>query len=125
MPPPVKYPVRISPEYLRELRARVETVGVGAVVRAAGMARTTMWRALAPKSGRNPTPDAVERVRRAVAKLDPQGAPLPPPLVAVKGRGHHAWIQLAEKASADDLERVADDPAHAATVLAALKRRSR
>jgi hypothetical protein len=125
MPPPPKHPIRISPAYVRELRARLEVVGESAVAKAAGMARATVWRATAPNSDRDPTPDTIERIRRAVAKLDPQGGPVPPPLVAVRGHAHHKWIALADEVSADELARVADDPRLVAAVLAVLKRRPR
>lgn len=111
MPPaPPKYPVHLAPAYLAELRARVEAVGIGAVAEAAGLVRQTLWRQLSGRSGRNPNPDAVERIRRALAAVAP-GEVMPPPLVAVRGRAHHAWIKVADKLDPAVLELVAADPA--------------
>lgn len=103
MPPPIKYPIRISPDYLRELRARVEAIGTSAVASAAGLGRITVWRQITGGEGRRATPDAIERIRRAVLKLEPSGAPLPPPIVSVRGQAHHEWIALADGLDADEL----------------------
>lgn len=105
MSPPTKYQIRIAPEYVRELRARVEAVGVVAVARAAGLARKTVWRQVTGAIGTHPTPSTIEAIRRAVAKLEPAAAPPPPPLVAVRGRAHYAWLSLGDDLSPADLER--------------------
>ena len=120
MPPqPPKFPVRIALNYVRELRQRVEAVGVVEVARAARMSRQTVWRALAGGDGRRPNVDAVERIRRAVAKLDDSRSPPPPAVVTVRGESHHAWIALADELSADELAAVASSPS---AVLAAARR---
>ena len=105
MPPPPKFPVRISSEYVRALRVRVEALGTVAVARAAGLTPKTVWRQLAGGEGRHPTPSAIEAIRRAVGKLDPNGPPPPPPLVAVRSHQHHRWILLADDLGPDELER--------------------
>lgn len=109
MPPPIKFPVRISPLYVGELRARVEAIGVVAVAKAAGLARGTVWRQVRGGEGHKATPSAIEAIRRAVDKLDPQAEPTPPPLVAVRGRVHGAWIAFADEFTSGDLERVLAD----------------
>ncbi len=124
MPPsPRKFPVVISPDYLAELRARVEFVGVLLVAEAAGLARQTLWRQLTANSGRNPNPDGIERIRRALERVAPRDA-MPPPLVMVRGRAHHAWLAIADSLAPAVLERVAEDPdAVAALVTRSLKRK--
>ena len=111
MPPPTKFPVRIAPEYVRALRERVEALGTVAIARAAGLTPKTVWRQVAGGEGRNPTPSAIEAIRRAVGKLDPRGEPMPPPLVAVRSTQHHRWIALADEIAPDDLERAIIDAA--------------
>lgn len=119
---PPKFPIVIAPSYLADLRARVEAIGVGEVARAGRLSRQTAWRALSGGDGRRPNPDAIERIRRAVVKLEPDRPPPPPPLVVVRGDAHHAWIALADKLTAAELARVAADPA---AVVAAAKRPAR
>ena len=120
MPPaPPKYPVHLAPPYVTELRARVKAVGIGAVAEAAGLVRQTLWRQLSGRGGRKPNPDAVERIRRALAAVAP-GEAMPPPLVAVRGRAHHTWIKIADTLDPAMLELVAADPA----ALVALMKRS-
>ncbi len=120
---PRQHPVAISPAYVAELRARVETVGVLVVAQAAGLARQTLWRQLSGGSGRNPNPDGIERIRRALAAVAPDET-MPPPLVEVRGRAHHAWIAIADDLDPAVLERVAEDPgAVAALVKRSLKRK--
>lgn len=109
MSPPTKFPVRISPLYVGELRARVEVLGTTAVARAAGLTPKTVWRQLAGGEGRKPTPSAIDAIRRAVDKLEPGAEPMPPPLVAVRGRLHHEWIALADEIAIGDLARVIAD----------------
>jgi hypothetical protein len=117
MPPtPRKHRVAISPSYIAELRARVESVGVNAVAQAAGLVRQTLWRQLTAGSGRNPNPDGIERIRRALAAVAPDEA-MPPPLVEVRGRSHHAWILVADLLDAAVLDRVAEDPAAVAALV--------
>ena len=101
---PPKFPIVIAPSYLADLRARVEAIGVGEVARAGRLSRQTAWRALSGGDGRRPNPDAIERIRRAVVKLEPDRPPPPPPLVVVRGDAHHAWIALADKLTAAELE---------------------
>lgn len=123
MPPrPPKHPVVIAPEYLAELRARVEAIGMSAVADAAGLARQTLWRQLAGGNGRKANADGVERIRRALAKLDPDATPMPPPIVAVRGLAHHGWIELAASLDPEQLTRAVADPSR---VLAAAKMRPR
>lgn len=105
MTPPTKYPIRIAPEYVSELRARVEAIGVLAVARAAGLTRKTVWRQVTGAVGTHPTPSTIEAIRRAVAKLQPDAAQPPPPLVAVRGRAHFDWLSLGDGLSPADLER--------------------
>ena len=122
MPPRApKYPPTIAPSYLADLRRRVTAAGVVAVASAAGMSRQTCWRALGGDDGRRPSVDAVERIRRALAKVAPEAAP-PPPIVAVRSADHHAWIALADRLDAGALARVAADPR---AVIAAAKRPAR
>jgi hypothetical protein len=122
MPPRApKYPTTIAPSYLADLRRRVEDAGVVAVARAAGMTRQTAWRALGGDEARRPNVDAIERIRRALAKVAPDAAP-PPPIVAVRSAAHHAWIALADRLEPAELARVAADPR---AVIAAAKRPTR
>jgi len=122
MPPRApKYPTTIAPSYLADLRRRVEDAGVVAVARAAGMTRQTAWRALGGDEARRPNVDAIERIRRALAKVAPDAAP-PPPIVAVRSAAHHAWIALADRLEPAELVRVAADPR---AVIAAAKRPAR
>lgn len=116
-----KYPPTIAPSYLADLRRRVEDAGVVAVARAAGMTRQTAWRALGGDEARRPNVDAIERIRRALAKVAPDAAP-PPPIVAVRSAAHHAWIALADRLEPAELARVAADPR---AVIAAAKRPAR
>ncbi len=109
MSPPTKYPIKIAPSYLDELRKRVEAIGVVAVARAAGLARGSVWRQLAGGDDRKPTASAIESIRRAVVKLDPNGPPVPPPIVSVRGRSHGAWIAVADEIAPADLDRVIAD----------------
>lgn len=121
MPPQVKYPVKVAPEYVAELRARVEAIGVLAVAAETGLARGTIWRQLTDGPGKRPSLDGLERIRLAVTKLDPRDGPMPPPTVAVRGRVHHDWIALADGVSNDDLAKAIEDPAH----IVSAKRRGR
>jgi hypothetical protein len=109
MPPRAQKPIVIAPEYLAELRRRIEEgPGMTAVAKAARMSRTTLWGLLndAASSRRRATPDAAERVRNALAKLDPTVEAPPPPTVSVRGRVHHGWIALGERLIAADPEAV-------------------
>ena len=105
----MKHPVVINPEYLAELRRRIEAgPGMTAVAKAARMSRTTLWGLLndAASSRRRATPDAAERVRSALAKLEPTVEAPPPSTVSVRGRVHHEWIALGERLIAADPEAV-------------------
>ena len=115
---PRKHPVAISPTYIAELRARVEAVGVGVVAEAAGLVRQTLWRQLSGGRGRNANPDGIERIRRALAAVAPKES-MPPPLVEVRGRAHHAWILIADSLDPALLERIAENPG---AVVALVKR---
>ena len=120
---PRKFPVVIAPDYLAELRARVEFVGVLVVADAAGLTRQTLWRQLAGGNGRHANPDGIEQIRRALARVDPNQA-MPPALVMVRGQAHYAWLAIADSLAPAVLERVADDPdAVAALVTRSLKRK--
>jgi hypothetical protein len=116
-----KHPATIEAEYLAELRARVEDgPGMRAVAKAAGVSHQTVWRMLTQTTSAAPTVDGVERIRRALAKLEPAKEPAPPPAIMVRNRDHHAWLALAEHLTAEELARVAKDPS---AVIAAAKRR--
>ena len=121
MPPrPPKHAVSIAPEYLAELRARVQNgPGVEAVAKAARISRQTVWRTISEIGGRPPTFDGVEHIRRALAKLQPEMPPMPPAVISVRGTDHYAWLKLADSISADDLASIAADPA--AVVAATLR----
>jgi len=113
-----KYRATFAPAYIAELKARVEAVGINVVAEAAGVVRQTLWRQLTMGSGRNPNPDGIERIRRALAAVAP-GEAMPPPLVEVRGRAHHDWIKIADLLEPALLERAAADPA---AVVALMKR---
>ena len=117
---PPKHPVVIAPEYLDELRARVEAgPGIAAVAKAARISRQTVWRMLATTGSRAPTADGIEYIRRALARLEPDAPPMPPPIAVVRSRDHHAWIALADRLSADELAKIA---AHPEPMIAAARR---
>lgn len=84
------FPIEIHAEWLAAVRERVESLGVAAVAKEAGVTRQTLWRLLSDADQR-PTVEAAERVRRAIAELDPDGAPIPPPFVQVRGPRHATW----------------------------------
>lgn len=86
------FPLPIHPEYLAALRARIEELGVTAVAKKAGVTRQTLWRLLGDADQR-PTVEAAERVRRALIELDPDGPPIPPPFIQVRGPRHPTWRQ--------------------------------
>ena len=106
-----KHPIKIAPTYLRELRARVAAIGVVAVARTAGLGRKTVWRHLSGGEGRRPSPSAIESIRLAVSKLQPDASPMPPPTVSVRGSDHFAWLALADEIAAADLPRMTADAA--------------
>ena len=92
----------LDPAYVAELRARVDALGFRAVARAGGMGLATLWRVLSPDADQHPTVDAAERVRAAIAKVDPDGPPIPAPFVAVRGAAHAAWCALGAELAASD-----------------------
>lgn len=103
-----EHPVEIHPDYLTELRRRIETgPGFGAVADAAGMSRMTLWRVLNGGGAQRVTADAVERARLGLASLEPGGEPMPPPIVSVSGTVHHAWIRIGEELISEDEQAVA------------------
>ncbi len=102
--------VPIAEEYLAELRARVEAVGLVALAKVAGISRKTVWRTISGEAGRRPTIEAITVIVAALAKLEPKGARMPAPVVAVRGTDHEAWIKLADKLTAAELAAVAADP---------------
>lgn len=108
-----KDPVQLHPAYVRALRARVEHgPGVLAVAKAAGISRITVWRVLAADeatddSKQGATLDAIEKVRAALAELEPHLPEVPPPVMAVHGPEHHAWARLGERLIAADRDAVA------------------
>lgn len=94
----------IAAEYLAELKRRVmDGPGIEAVARAAGIHRQSVWRAISGEKGRAPTVEAIEKVRAALAKLEPASEPMPPPVVAVRGVDHYAVIQLADAMTSTEL----------------------
>lgn len=108
-----KDPVQLHPSYVRALRARVEAgPGVLAVAKAAGISRITVWRVLAADEATSDTKqgatlDAIEKVRSALAELEPHLPEVPPPVIAVQGPEHHAWARLGERLIAADRDAVA------------------
>ena len=121
---PPRHPVNADPRYVAALRVRVEAAGVVAVARAAKMSRQTTWRALRGESGRRVNPDQLERIRRALVKVEgakgATTAPMPPPIVAVRSSAHHAWIKLADNLTDDEIAAALVEPDR---VIAAVKRR--
>jgi transcriptional regulator with XRE-family HTH domain len=115
---PQKYRVPIDPAYVEELRARCEQAGLTDVAKAAGVARSTLWRQMTGGSDHNQNPDGIERIRHALAKVERRPL-MPPPLVGVRGQAHHAWIRLADDLDPQELETLVGDPAAA---LAALRK---
>ncbi len=86
------YKLEIDPAYRRELARRCEALGLRRVAVKAKVGRMTLWRLLnAPQGQPSGTIDAAERVRRAVMDLDPDGAPIPPPVLPVRGPSHPTW----------------------------------
>ena len=108
--------------YLEALRRRVEAgPGVVAIAREAGLSRATVWKMLSPGEGpsRVVTIDAVARIRDALHTLEPDGEPIPPPVVGVRDGVHHAWIALAERLGPDELAALTDEPNRTLTALRA------
>lgn len=100
--------IEIHPEYMVELRRRIETgPGLGVVAKAAGMSKMTLWRALHGSPGFRVTANTVERARAGLAFLEDGKEPLPPPVVSVRNAAHHAWIQLGESLLEEDPEALA------------------
>lgn len=92
----------LAPEYVAELRRRVDALGFRAVARASRMGLGTLWRVLTPGAEPPTTVDATNRVLEALAMLDPEATAMPPPVVSVLGEGHHRWSAFgAELARAD------------------------
>lgn len=92
-----EHPIEVHPEYLAELRRRVEEgPGATAVAKAARMSRTTLWGLLNDPTDRRATAEAAERVRHALGEFEPTVEPLPPPTVSVRGLLHHRWIAFGE-----------------------------
>lgn len=121
MTPPKNTGRLIAPEYIAELRRRIEAgPGVVAVAKQAGYVRTTVWRMLTGGGDRPKmiTVDAVERIRAALAALEPDAAPMPPPLVGVRSADHHAWIEMADALTPEELAAVVRQKR---TALAALR----
>lgn len=109
--------IQPHPDYVAALRQRVAVIGFRAVARVAGIGLAGVHRAIAPATADRPaTLDAIERVRAAIAELEPEGAPIPPPVAAVRGPTHAAWIALG-----DQLE----DRGELVAALAAMRRRVR
>lgn len=85
------------PDYIAELRRRVEgegRPGVTAVAKAAGITRTTLWRLFNGGGDRDrPTIEAAERVRRALAELQPEGQAVPPAAVAISDELEYRWLE--------------------------------
>jgi|JI10StandDraft_1071094.scaffolds.fasta_scaffold17355_10 hypothetical protein len=121
---PPRHPVNADPRYVAALRVRVEAAGVVAVAKAARMTRQTVWRAIRGESGRRVNPDQLERIRRALVKVEgAQGATtaaMPPPIVAVRSAAHFSWIALADDLTDDELAAALTNPDR---VIAAVKRR--
>lgn len=103
-----EHPVEVHPEYVEELRRRIETgPGLAAVARAADMDRVTLWRALHGGAGHRTTVDTIERARAGLAYLQDDDVPLPPPVISVRSEAHHAWIRLGEALLAEEPDAVA------------------
>lgn len=117
MKAPIAHRPELDPAYVTELRARVEAIGFRQVARVGGMGLATLWRVLQPAADRPPTLDAIERVRAAIMKADPRGAPMPAPFVAVRGAAHAAWCALGA-----ELDRTAGDALAAAVATPAAVR---
>lgn len=110
----MEHPIEVHPEYLAELRRRIEAgPGMSAVAKVAKMSRMTLWGLLNDATARRATTDAAERVRHALAKLDPKNDAPPPPVVSVRGRQHYRWIELGDvlaEQHADALDRLLASP---------------
>lgn len=115
--------VTLAPAYVAELRARVNAIGFREVARTGGMGLATLWRVLSVDADQPPTLDAAERVRAAIAKADPNGPAMPPPVIAVRGAAHAAWCalgaELADRHAAALAAALSDPLALRAHVLAA------
>lgn len=99
--------VTLAPAYVAELRARVNAIGFREVARTGGMGLATLWRVLAADADQPPTIDAAERVRAAIAKADPRGPAVPPPVIAVLGSAHAAWCAIGSELAAHTPEALA------------------
>lgn len=96
-----EHPLEVHPEYIAALAKECERIGVAKVAKTAGMSRTTLWALLANRKPsatayHRATVAAAERVRTALAKIEPEAEPLPPPTIMVRGPGHTTWA-LARK----------------------------
>jgi len=108
-PRPPRHRVPIAREYLRELRQRCEAAGLARVAERGGIHRNTLRRTLAGADGRHPTLDTIAAVLRALAEEEgPDVEPMPPPVIAVRGRAHYRKIMLADRLNLADLARIAD-----------------
>jgi hypothetical protein len=107
---PSAHVLPVAPEWLAEVWARVERIGVARVAAAAGLKPKTLDRVLRGKEGRRPNVDTLERIRLAVHRLEPGQPESPPPVVAVKGRAHADWIAMADQLSDADLARAVANP---------------
>lgn len=110
----VEHPVEVHPEYLAELKRRIETgPGLGVVAKAAGMSKVTLWRALHGAAAHRTTINTIERARAGLAFLEDGRDPLPPPVVGIRSAAQHAWLQLGDALLDEYPEGVAailDDP---------------
>lgn len=119
----IEFPAEVHPEYLAELRRRIETgPGVGPVAKAAEMSRSTLWRTLngGDQYQTRVTVDAVERARHSLASFG-QSEPMPPPLVPVRGTTHHAWIEIGNALLSQDPELLARAVARPAALVEAMR----
>ncbi len=105
--PSTKSVLAPSPAYAAELRRRVER-GPGAtlVAKHLGASRVTIWKLFVDPA--HSTIETAERVRQALAELEPHTEPPPPPAVAVIDQLDHNWITAGRELRERDPDRFAE-----------------